>query len=89
MCQGLQHFSVKYGIRRFKVIKCLTVCGSEIFYELLHIPGFFLLIVIVKRKKKIKQVSGEYVTAEADAVAVIVVVLGAVHSRRVRVALDA
>ena len=37
--------------------------------------------------KKIKQVSGEYVTAEADAVAVIVVVLGAVHSRRVRVAL--
>jgi len=39
--------------------------------------------------KKIKQVSGEYVTAEADAFAVIVVVLGAVHSRRVRVTLDA
>lgn len=48
-----------------------------------------MLIVIVKRKKKIKQVSGEYVTAEADAVAVIAVVLGAVNSRRVRVALDA
>lgn len=36
-----------------------------------------------------KQVSGEYVTAEADADAVIVVVIGAVHSRRVRVALEA
>ena len=55
LCQGLQHFSVKYGIRRFKVIKCLTICVSEIFYELLHIPGFFLLIVIVKRKKKLSK----------------------------------